>query len=210
MDRIDELIERYPVLAPIEGDIRDAADAIIESYENGGKLLLCGNGGSYADCEHMAGELMKGFVKQRPLPEEVREMLKNADPVRGAVLAEKLQCGFPAIVLADHQGLGTAYANDIDAEYAYAQALLCYAQDSDVFLGISTSGNSRNVMHAAVAARAAGLIVIGLTGRGGGELAKYADFAMIVPEDETFKIQELHLPIYHAICLMIEDVFFEE
>lgn len=210
MDRIDELIERYPVLAPIEGDIRDAADAIIESYENGGKLLLCGNGGSYADCEHLAGELMKGFVKKRPLPEEVQEMLKNADGKRGAELAEKLECGLPAIVLADHQGLGTAFANDVDAVYSYAQQVLCYAQDNDVFLAISTSGNSRNVMYAAVAARAAGLIVIGLTGKDGGELAKYADFSIIVPETETFKIQELHLPIYHAVCLMIEDIFFEE
>lgn len=206
----DELITRYPVLAGSFEDILKAYETLEQSYAAGGKLLIAGNGGSAADSDHIVGELMKGFVKRRPVSAEFAEALKQADPERGEELAKKLQGGLPAIALTNHTALSSAFANDVDGMLSYAQQVNGYGKAGDVFLGISTSGNSENVMYAAVTAKAKGLKVIGLTGKTGGKLAKLADVAIIVPEQETYKIQELHLPIYHVLCLMLEDKFYAE
>ena len=207
---LDELIKRYPILERVREDI-DVVYGILERcYENGGKLLIGGNGGSAADAEHIVGELMKGFVKRRPVTEEMKEALEKADPVRGKELSEKLQGGLPAIALVDHAALSTAFANDVDGMLSYAQQVNGYGKPGDVFLGISTSGNAENVMYAAVTAKAKGMKVVGLTGKDGGKLAGIADAAVIVPEMETYKIQELHLPVYHALCLMLEHRFYEQ
>lgn len=205
---LEELISRYPVLEGVRGDIVRVYELLEECYTRGGKLLIAGNGGSCADAEHIVGELMKGFVKRRPLPDEMKERLKEADAAHGALLAESLQEGLMAIALDGHPGLSTAFANDVDADMVYAQQVWGYGREGDVFLGISTSGNAKNVDYAVTAARARGLKVAGLTGKTGGLLGKRADAAVIVPESETFKIQELHLPIYHVWCLLLEERFF--
>lgn len=207
---LDELMRRYPVLEPVKDRIQAAYKILETCYEDGGKLLIAGNGGSAADAEHIVGELMKGFVKRRPLSEEMKRALVAADPERGARLAERLQGGLPAIALSGHAALSSAFANDVDGTLSYAQQVNGYGEAKDVFLGISTSGNAENVMYAAVTAKARGMKVLGLTGKDGGKLAKIADAAIIVPERETYKIQELHLPIYHALCLMLEDRFYEK
>lgn len=205
---IDLLIERYPTLRSIKNDIIDAYLVMEETYRNNGKLLIAGNGGSAADSEHIAGELMKRFKTPRPVPLEFADKLMEIDPERGPVLAENLECGLMAIPLVAHEALTTAYINDVDGLGVFAQQLYGYGRQGDVFLGISTSGNSKNVMNATVVARALGIKVIGLTGAGGGKLAEVADVAVKVPETETYMIQELHLPIYHCWCLMLEDYFF--
>lgn len=207
---IDLLIERYPKLASVRQEIIDAYLLMEESYENGGKLLIAGNGGSAADSEHIAGELMKRFKILRPVSKEYAEKLKEADPVRGAELAKNLECSLMAIPLVAHEALTTAYINDVDGLGVFAQQLFGYGRKGDVFLGISTSGNSKNIMNATVVARASGIKVVGLTGAKGGELATVADVAVRAPETETYMIQELHLPIYHCWCLMLEDHFFGE
>lgn len=207
---IEKLTTRYPVLESVKEDIRKAFEILEESYENGGKLLVAGNGGSAADSEHIVGELMKGFVKMRPVSEEFSRALCEADSERGPVLAAKLQGGLPAIALTSHAALSSAFANDVDPNLIYAQQVNGYGKPGDVYLGISTSGNAQNVMYGAVTAKAKGMKVIGLTGKSGGTLAKIADAAIIVPEQETYKIQELHLPIYHTLCLMLEERFYEK
>ena len=207
---LDELIKRYPILERVREDIEAVYGILERCYENGGKLLIAGNGGSAADAEHIVGELMKGFVKRRPVTEEMKEALEKADPVRGKELSEKLQGGLPAIALVDHAALSTAFANDVDGMLSYAQQVNGYGKPGDVFLGISTSGNAENVMYAAVTAKAKGMQAVGLTGKDGGKLAGIADAAVIVPEMETYKIQELHLPVYHALCLMLEHRFYEQ
>ena len=207
---LDELIKRYPILERVREDIEAVYGILERCYENGGKLLIAGNGGSAADAEQIVGELMKGFVKRRPVTEEMKEALEKADPVRGKELSEKLQGGLPAIALVDHAALSTAFANDVDGMLSYAQQVNGYGKPGDVFLGISTSGNAENVMYAAVTAKAKGMQVVGLTGKDGGKLAGIADAAVIVPEMETYKIQELHLPVYHALCLMLEHRFYEQ
>ena len=207
---LDELIKRYPILERVREDIEAVYGILERCYENGGKLLIAGNGGSAADAEHIVGELMKGFVERRPVTEEMKEALEKADPVRGKELSEKLQGGLPAIALVDHAALSTAFANDVDGMLSYAQQVNGYGKPGDVFLGISTSGNAENVMYAAVTAKAKGMQVVGLTGKDGGKLAGIADAAVIVPEMETYKIQELHLPVYHALCLMLEHRFYEQ
>lgn len=205
---LQELTERYPALKGLEEEIRAAFLVIKESFEAGGKLLVAGNGGSCADAEHIVGELMKSFVKPRPLPEALKEALIREEPGLGGALSEKLQGGLPAIALNSHPGLTSAFLNDVDGEMAYAQQVLGYGKKGDVFLGITTSGNAKNIRYAAVTAKAMGLRVVGLTGRGGGALAALCDAAVIAPEKETYRIQELHLPIYHALCLMLEETFF--
>lgn len=205
---IDLLMERYPKLKSVEQDIIDAYLIMEQSYENDGKLLIAGNGGSAADSEHIAGELMKRFKTPRPVSEKYAEKLKAADRERGAVLAKNLECGLMAIPLVAHEALTTAYINDVDGYGVFAQQLFGYGREGDVFLGISTSGNSQNVMNATVVAKASGIKIIGLTGAKGGELAEVADTVVKVPETETYMIQELHLPIYHCWCLMLEDHFF--
>ena len=205
---IDLLINRYPVLSSVKQDIIDAYFIMEECYEHDGKLLIAGNGGSAADCEHIAGELMKRFKNPRPVPPEIAEKLKSIDPIRGENLAKNLECGLMAIPLVAHEALSTAYINDVDGLGVFAQQLFGFGRKGDVFLGISTSGNSKNIMSATVVARALGIKVIGLTGANGGELADIADVTVKVPEKETYMIQELHLPVYHCWCLMLEDKFF--
>lgn len=205
---IDLLIKRYPILESVKQDIIDVYLILEHSYENGGKLLIAGNGGSAADSEHIAGELMKRFKTPRPVSAEYAEKLKKADPTRGTALAKNLECGLMAIPLVAHEALTTAYINDVDGYGVFAQQLFGYGREGDVFLGISTSGNSQNVMNATVVAKASGIKIIGLTGAKGGELAEVADAVVKVPETETYMIQELHLPIYHCWCLMLENHFF--
>lgn len=205
---IDLLIERYPILEECRQSLIDAYLIMEEAYEGDHKLLIAGNGGSAADSEHIAGELMKRFKTPRPITPEMAEKLKAIDPVRGADLAKNLERGLMAIPLVAHEALSTAYINDVDGLGVFAQQLFGFGRPGDVFLGISTSGNSKNVMSATVVARALGIKVIGLTGAKGGELASVADVAVKVPETETYMIQELHLPVYHCWCLMLEDKFF--
>jgi Phosphoheptose isomerase len=205
---LEELIERYKQLEPIKADIYKAFEILKTAYSNGNKLLVAGNGGSCADAEHIVGELMKGFVKQRKLSEEMQKELIETDEKLGKELAGKLQGALPAIAVTGHQALSTAYLNDVDAALVYAQQVNGYGVAGDVFLGISTSGNSKNILYAATVAKAKGMKVVALSGGSGGELKAYADINIIVPEIETYKIQELHLPIYHVLCLMLEEYFF--
>ena len=206
---LEELIGRYPVLEPCRESIRQAYQALEECFLAGGKLLVAGNGGSAADSDHIVGELMKGFVKKRPLPDSLVQALKEADSQRGAELSQKLQGALPAIALTNHVALSSAFANDVDGILSYAQQVNGYGNRGDVFLGISTSGNAENVMYAAVTARAKGMKIIGLTGRDGGKLGAFADISIVVPKQETYQIQELHLPVYHALCLMLEKRFYD-
>ena len=210
MKNLEILIERYPVLAVCEDDIKSAIDTLIASYERGGKLLLCGNGGSCADCDHIVGELMKGFLKKRPMSEQKKQEMKEACPSLDADTLSKLQCGLPAISLPHISALGSAFNNDVDPDLTYAQATFALGVRGDVFIGLSTSGNAKNVCAAARVAKALGLTVISFTGEGGGTLATLADIAIRVPERETYKIQELHLPVYHTLCADVEEHFFSE
>lgn len=207
-NHIDLLMERYSILKSVRQDIINAYLVMEECYEHDGKLLIAGNGGSAADSEHMAGELMKRFKTPRPVTTEMAEKLKAIDPIRGKLLSKNLERGLMAIPLVAHEALSTAYINDVDGLGVFAQQLFGFGRVGDVFLGISTSGNSKNVMSATVVARALGIKVIGLTGDKGGELATVADVAVKVPVTETYMIQELHLPVYHCWCLMLEDKFF--
>lgn len=208
MKYLEELVERYPVLDAVKDDVRKAYELLEACYEQGGKLLIAGNGGSCADAEHIVGELMKGFVKRREVSDSFAECLRSADEVRGAELAKKLQGGLPAIALTGHAGLSTAYLNDVDGDLIFAQQTYGYGRPGDVLIGISTSGNAKNVMYAMTVAKALGMKTIGLAGKDGGALKREADVSVVVPETETFKIQELHLPVYHALCLMLEERFF--
>lgn len=207
---IDLLVERYPKLNVCRQSIEDAYRMLVDCYEQGGKLLVAGNGGSAADSEHIAGELMKRFEKPRPVPKDFSERLIATDPELGPGLAKNLEQGLMAIPLVAHEALTTAYINDVDGLGVFAQQLYGFGRPGDVFLGISTSGNSKNILNATVVARACGIKVIGLTGAKGGKLAEAADVAIKAPETETYKIQECHLPIYHCLCLMLEDHFFGE
>lgn len=208
--QLETLIKRYPALSVCEKEIEKAYEITEECFAAGHKLLIAGNGGSCADGEHIAGELMKGFKLPRKCTEEFAKKLKSIDAERGAELAEKLQGGLPTIALDNHQALNTAYVNDVEngGLLTYAQQVYGYGKAGDVLLGISTSGNSKNVAYAAVVARAKGMKVIGLTGAKGGNLASVADVTIKVPETETYMIQELHLPVYHCLCLMLEERFF--
>lgn len=205
---IDLLVSRYPELSVCEKDIIKAYEILEDSYSHDGKLLIAGNGGSAADSEHIAGELMKRFKIPRAVPEAFKEKLIAVDSERGEELSRNLERGLMAIPLVAHEALSTAYINDVDGLGVFAQQLYGFGRAGDVFLGISTSGNSKNVMSATVVARALGIKVIGLTGQSGGELAKVSDVAIKVPATETYMIQELHLPVYHCLCLMLEDRFF--
>ena len=205
---IDLLIERYPILEETRQNIIDAYLILEEAYENGKKLLIAGNGGSAADSEHIAGELMKRFKIPRPVSKEFAEKLIAIDPKRGTALAQNLERGLMAIPLVAHEALTTAYINDVDGLGVFAQQLFGFGRKGDVFFAISTSGNSKNITNATVVAKASGIKVIGLTGANGGELATIADVAIKVPETETYMVQELHLPVYHCLCLMLEEHFF--
>lgn len=205
---IDLLIDRYPILSECKENLINAYLLMEESYENGGKLLIAGNGGSAADSEHIVGELMKGFKMPRHLSKEMREKLKAVDPELGDTLGKNLQGTLSAIALDGHSALTTAYMNDVEPLLCFAQQINGFGNAGDVFLGISTSGNSKNVLYAATIAKAKGLKVIGLTGHKNNKLERFADVTVKVPEIETYMIQELHLPVYHCWCLMLEDKFF--
>ena len=206
--QLELLIKRYPQLIVCKSDIASSYELIERCYVNGGKLLLAGNGGSAADAEHIVGELMKGFTKPRKLPQEYSDRLMAVNPEIGETLAENLQGALPAIALDGHPALSTAYQNDCEPLLCFAQQVNGYGNPSDVLLGISTSGNSKNVLYAAVTAKAKGMKVIGLTGAKESMLSEMADVCIRVPETETYMVQELHLPVYHAMCLMLEEKLF--
>ena len=208
MKHIDLLVERYPSLESAKNDIVAAYLLLEESYENGGKLLVAGNGGSAADAEHIVGELMKGFKLPRKPEADFAEKLVEENQELGSVLAENLQGALPAIALDGHPALSTAYMNDCEPLLCFAQQVNGYGKLGDVFLGISTSGNSKNVLYAATTAHAKGMKVIGLTGAKDSKLKDMSDVCIKAPQTETYMIQELHLPIYHCLCLMLEDKFF--
>ena len=193
---LKELVERYPKLLPLKNEIGKAADSIINCFRQGGKLLVCGNGGSSSDSDHIVGEMMKGFEHRRPLTEKIKNDLIKADKERGKHLAEKLQQGLPAISLSAHSGLITAVANDTDADLIYAQQVVSYGNKGDVLIALSTSGNSKNIVDAIITARAKGLTVIGLTGETGGKIGPMCDILLNVQEKNTALVQELHLPVY--------------
>ena len=205
-----ELLERYPTLATVSGEIEKAKNAIVKCYENGGKLLICGNGGSSADSDHIVGELMKGFLKKRPLTSEKKAELKARFPEMDEETLDKLQGALPAISLSSFSALNTAFSNDVDPELVFAQALLGLGRVGDVLIAISTSGNSKNAFAAAKLAKALGMTLISLTGMGGGKLGTISDICIAVPEKETYKVQELHLPVYHWLCAKVEEYFFSE
>lgn len=206
---LNDLVTRYPQLSVCKESIAKAFVVLSESYNNNGKLLICGNGGSAADAEHIVGELMKGFKNPRLLDEESQQKLKNIDKEQGSLLAENLQSALPAIALDGHPALSTAYMNDCEPLMCFAQQVNGYGREGDVLLGISTSGNSKNVIYATITAKAKGMKVIGLTGGKESKLSELADVCIRVPETETYKVQELHLPVYHCLCLMLEEEFFE-
>lgn len=207
---LNELFTRYPVLKSCEKDLVNAKDILLNCFKNGNKLLLCGNGGSCADCEHIVGELMKGFLKKRPLPQVLRDkMLENCPEIPQSIL-NQLQGALPAISLPAFCGLNSAFCNDVDPELIYAQSIIGLGTKGDVVICISTSGNSKNVYAAALTAKALGITVISLTGEGGGKLKPVSDVCICVPETETFKVQELHLPSYHYLCAAVEAEFFAE
>lgn len=210
MKHIDELCIRYPVLSVCKNDIEKAAEALIESFENGGKLLVAGNGGSCADSDHISGELLKSFVKKRRPSVELLDSIRKINPETGDYLSDKLQGSLPVIALTNNTALMTASLNDVDGNVMFAQQVNGYGKEGDVFLGISTSGNSRDIIYPTVVAKAKGLMTVALTGKDGGKLKGIADICIVVPEQETFKIQELHLPVYHALCLEIEEYFWRE
>lgn len=205
---IDELLDRYPLLTVCKETMIQAFSLLSHCFRNNGKLLICGNGGSAADAEHIVGELMKGFKNPRRLDDEYQEKLKDIDETLGNRLAEHLQGTLPAIALDGHPALFTAYMNDCEPLMCFAQQVNGYGCEGDVLLGISTSGNSQNVIYAAVIAKAKGMKVIGMTGAKDSKLSELADVCIQVPETETYKIQELHLPVYHCLCLMLEEEFF--
>lgn len=204
---VDDLIKRYPALDVCKDSIIAAYEILKECFKNGHRLYIAGNGGSCSDSEHIVGELMKGFKKRRHLFLDECNKLTEVDPIRGKELADSLQWGFPCVALDSHSALNSAFTNDVPngGLMTYAQQLNVLGNAGDVFLGISTSGNSKNVIYAAVVAKAKGLRVVGLTGETGGELAKIADVCIKAPSNETFLIQEYHLPIYHCLCLMLEE-----
>lgn len=209
MDYIAQLIERYPVLASVENEIRTAYQVLERAYTNHKKILVGGNGGSCADAEHIVGELMKGFVKKREIPKTMQERLLGLDQELGKQLANGLQSSLRAIAITGHAGLSTAFANDVDPEMTYAQQVNGYGDEGDVLLAISTSGNSKNLIYAALTARAKDMPVVLFSGKDGGKLRAIADVSIVVPNQKTYQIQELHLPIYHALCLQLEDKFFK-
>jgi D-sedoheptulose 7-phosphate isomerase len=210
MDYLNELTARYPCLNVCRNDIHDAYKILEASYAASGKLLVAGNGGSAADADHITGELMKGFIKKRKPPHQFYESLVKITDAETAIhLAADIQGGLPAINLSNHNALITASINDINGNIIYAQQIYSYAKKNDVFLGISTSGNSENIYLAMLTAKALGIKTIALTGISGGKIAKLADVSIKAPETETYKIQELHLPMYHCVCLMLEERFFD-
>jgi len=209
MDEFEELMKRYPVLLPIKEDIYKAYELLKRTYEASGKVLICGNGGSASDSEHIVGELMKGFLKKRPLPkEEIGRFRDMGDDF--AELPLHLQKALPAISLVSQNALITAFSNDVEPDMIFAQQVYGYSKGKpDALIAMSTTGNSKNVVNAAKVAKVIGVPTIGITGETSGLLAKFCDVCIKIPERETYKVQELTLPVYHTICIMLENAFFE-
>jgi D-sedoheptulose 7-phosphate isomerase len=205
---INQLIQRYPDLEVCKSEIERAASMLIDTVENQGKILVCGNGGSAADAEHIVGELGKSFIKARPLPTSLQERIQNIDPTNGEHISRNLQMGIQAISLNGHPSLTSAFMNDVDPLLTYAQQTVVYGNEGDILWGISTSGNAKNILYATTVAKAKGMKVLGLTGVPGGQLAHSCDVCIKAPQKETYKIQELHLPIYHTLCIILEEYFF--
>lgn len=206
---LDEMIVRYPVLNICKDEIEMAYRMMVDMFTSKGKLLIAGNGGSAADSEHIVGELMKGFTKKRELPPEDKEALKGIDKELSIILCNNLQQALPAISLTGHLALSTAYSNDVNGTLGFAQQVYGYGEEKDVFLGITTSGNSKNILYAMAVAKSKKMKTIALTGGNGGKVIELCDISIIVPESETYKIQELHLPVYHTLCLMLEERFYK-
>lgn len=206
---LEDLVSRYPALDKQKSNIWNAFQMLADSYTHKGKLLTAGNGGSAADAEHIVGELMKGFVLERKIEKELSDRLYELNPEKGSWIAQKLQGVLPAAALVGNTALSSAYANDVEPLLTFAQQVYGYGKKGDVFLGISTSGNSENIWYACLVAKAVGLKVIGLTGKDGGRLKQACDVAIMVPEIEAYKVQELHVPVYHCLCLMLERCFFK-
>jgi D-sedoheptulose 7-phosphate isomerase len=208
--RLKATLDMYPDLSETAPAIEAACQRLVACYRGGGKVLICGNGGSAADAEHLVGELMKSYLRRRPIPLELRNLLETEYGADGDYLAQRLAGALPTISLVSQTGLLTALANDVAADVAYAQQVIGYGRPGDVLVGISTSGQARNVLHAVRLARLIGLGTIGITGRDGGALRGLVDVAVCAPHDDTATIQERHLAIYHALCAMIEEDFFPE
>lgn len=206
--RISELISRYPKLSILDKQLKQSVEQLIRCYSAGNKIMVCGNGGSAADALHIVGELMKAFVCKRKLSEEWQKTFSKLPD--GKYISQNLQMAFPAISLVNEAGLLTAYANDVAPDMNFAQQVFGQGSAGDILIAISTSGNSENVLYAAEVAKAKSIQVIALTGQSGGKLREYADLLINVPETETFKVQELHLPVYHALCLAVEAEFYSE
>lgn len=209
MNILDELIDRYPALIEQKDNILNSFELLKTTYENGNKLLTAGNGGSGSDSNHIVGELMKSFEKKRKIPKEVYDKIKS-NPKYGMELADSLEGALCAISLNNHDSLNTAFLNDVNPCATFSQQIIGYGKKNDVFLGISTSGNSKNIVMAAITAKAMGLKIIALTGANNSDLEELADITIKAPETRTFKVQEYHLPIYHCLCLMLENYFFKE
>lgn len=205
---LDDLIERHPRLSVCREDVQRAYELLLQCARGGGTILVCGNGGSAADSEHIVGELMKGFLEKRPVGRDLRHRLEELDPETGAHLASSLQMPIRAVSLTGHLSLSTAFNNDVSPDCAFAQQVLGFGRQGDVLIGLTTSGNSRNVVLAVLTARALDMKSIGLTGEAGGKLASVTDVCIKVPERETALVQELHLPVYHTLCAMLEDALF--
>ncbi len=202
-DILNSLIERFPAISECKNDIISAFNLMVNCYDNGGKLLCCGNGGSAADCDHLVGELMKGFLKKRPLSDEEKALFFDEK------LASGLQKGLPAISLCAQSALMTAFCNDEAPEFVFAQQVYAYAQKNDILVAFSTSGNSGNVVYAAQAAKASGISIVSITGKRESKLSEISDVCIRIPETETYKIQELTLPVYHCLAAMVENNYFE-
>lgn len=206
---VDYLIERYPDLKPCREDMKNAVIALCEMYRKGGKLLVCGNGGSASDSEHIVGELMKGFVKKRPIDDNMYAKMKELCPDEADYLKNNLQGALPAVSLMNAVALNSAFANDQAPDLAMAQQVLGLGNPEDILIGISTSGNSANVVYAVQMAKVKGMKTIGLLGGKECKLKPLVDIAISAPSPVTYKIQEYHLPIYHMLCIAVENEFFD-
>ncbi len=209
MKRIDDLIKRYKELEVIKDDLEKVFKLFVQTYKNNHLVLVVGNGGSAADSNHIVGELMKSFCRKRKIPDSLIKKIKK-NKKYGEELCNNLQGALPTISLNNHESLNTAFLNDVDPLVTFAQQVLGYGNKGDLFFGISTSGNSKNVVMAAITAKAKGMKVVALTGQNDSDLSQIADITIKAPALETYKIQEYHLPIYHCLCLMLEDYFWPD
>ncbi|MBE6944021.1 MAG: SIS domain-containing protein [Ruminococcaceae bacterium] len=207
---LNDFFDRHGDLLSLKEQILEACETLITAFENGNKLLLCGNGGSCADCDHIAGEFLKGFLLKRPANADFQKEMAEKYGECGAEIAGKLQQGLPTISLVTHSAAISAFENDVDPELIYAQQVLAYGKPGDVLIGISTSGGAKNVAAAVMTANSLGLHTVGLTGKTGGVLAELSDLALIMPKSETYRIQEDHLAVYHLLCAVVEYELFDK